>query len=52
MWPERNKWYGHAYEIFALATSNDGKFIASSAKAKEAKYADIFIWNTKSLNPI
>jgi len=21
MWPEKNKWYGHAYEIFTLATS-------------------------------
>jgi elongator complex protein 2 len=51
MWPERNKWYGHAYEIFSLATSRSG-FIASSAKAKDAKYADVFLWKIDQLNPI
>ena len=52
MWPERQKLYGHAFEIFALASSRDGKWIASSAKAKDAKYAEIFIWNLASSNPI
>lgn len=52
MWPEKNKWYGHAYEIFALATSPNGKWIASSCKAKEAKYAEIYIWTLDNLNPV
>lgn len=53
LWPERNKWYGHAYEIFALSTTSKGKWlIASSAKAKDAKHAEIFIWDLNSLNPI
>lgn len=49
LWPEQQKLYGHAFEIFAVATSNKGDCAASTCKAKEKKYADIIIWDlTKS----
>eukprot|EP00347_Sterkiella_histriomuscorum_P000283 403376473 len=45
LWPEQQKLYGHAFEIFAVATSHRGDCAASSCKAKEKKYADIIIWD-------
>lgn len=45
LWPEQQKLYGHAFEIFAVATSHKGDCAASSCKAKDKKYADIIIWD-------
>ena len=47
LWPEQQKLYGHAFEIFAVATSHIGDCAASSCKAKEKKYADIIIWDLR-----
>jgi len=47
LWPEQQKLYGHAFEIFAVATSHAGDCAASSCKAKEKKYADIIIWDLR-----
>jgi len=33
LWPEANKFYGHGYEIVALATNSKGNLIASSCKS-------------------
>lgn len=48
LWPEFNKLYGHGYELMAIATSHDGKFIASSGKAQSEKNAKLFIWTTEN----
>jgi elongator complex protein 2 len=44
LWPENQKLYGHAMEIFCVAASHNGDCAASSCKAKTEKYADIIIW--------
>lgn len=44
LWPEQQKLYGHAFEVFCIATSHKGDCAASASKAKEKKYADIIIW--------
>ncbi len=47
LWPEQQKLYGHAFEVFCIATSHRGDCAASASKAKEKKYADIIIWDLR-----
>jgi elongator complex protein 2 len=47
LWPEREKLYGHGYEISALATSHDGKLIATACKASSVEHAVIRIYETQ-----
>jgi len=51
-WPERNKLYGHAFELYCIATTKKGDYIVTAAKSKKKKYANIFVWTVDSLNPI
>lgn len=44
LWPEVQKLYGHGYEIFSLAASPDGKFLASACKSTSQEHAVIIIW--------
>ncbi|XP_014225348.1 probable elongator complex protein 2 [Trichogramma pretiosum] len=47
LWPEVQKLYGHNYEIFAMATSNNKKLLATSAKTKLSKeHSAIILWDT------
>ena len=46
LWPEKEKLYGHGFEIMAVGTSPDGKYIASSCKASKAEYAEVIIWSS------
>lgn len=48
LWPEEKKLYGHGYEIFSLAASPDGKFLASACKATVRTHASILLWETKT----
>jgi elongator complex protein 2 len=32
LWPEKDKLYGHGYELISVATSSDGQYIASACK--------------------
>jgi hypothetical protein len=47
LWPEQQKLYGHAFEVFCVASSHKGDCAASSSKAKDKKYADIIIWDLR-----
>ena len=47
LWPEQQKLYGHAFEVFCVATSHKGDCAASASKSKEKKYADIIIWDLR-----
>ena len=51
-WPERNKLYGHVYEIYCVATTKKGDYIVTAAQSKKKKYSNIFVWSLSSLNPI
>lgn len=44
LWPEVQKLYGHGYEIFALAASCDGKYLASSCKSNNVEHAQVIVW--------
>ncbi|XP_065174313.1 elongator complex protein 2 [Atheta coriaria] len=46
LWPEVQKLYGHGYELYALAASPDGKYIASSCKSTTLEHSAIIVWNT------
>ncbi|XP_050302290.1 elongator complex protein 2 [Anthonomus grandis grandis] len=52
LWPETQKLYGHGYEIFSLAASPDGKYLASACKSSKLEYAAILIWETKNWQQI
>ncbi|KAK4224850.1 Elongator complex protein 2 [Podospora fimiseda] len=47
LWPEVEKLYGHGYEISCLATSHDGKLIASACKATSLNHAVIRLFETE-----
>ncbi|XP_062549875.1 elongator complex protein 2 [Armigeres subalbatus] len=48
LWPEMQKLYGHGYEIYALASTHDGHFVASASRATSAEHARILVWNTSN----
>ncbi|XP_039279071.1 probable elongator complex protein 2 [Nilaparvata lugens] len=52
LWPEVMKLYGHGYELYSLATSNDGKLVASACKATSEEHASILLWDTKKWQKI
>lgn len=47
LWPEREKLYGHGYEISAVAASHDGLIIATACKASSLDHAVIRLFETK-----
>ncbi|XP_073239641.1 elongator complex protein 2-like [Porites lutea] len=46
LWPEVQKLYGHGYEIFCVASSPDGKLLASACKASKPEHAALILWDT------
>ena len=47
LWPEREKLYGHGYEISAVASSHDGTVVATSCRASSLDHAVIRLYTTK-----
>ncbi|MCJ1312778.1 hypothetical protein MMC25_006454 [Agyrium rufum] len=47
LWPEKEKLYGHGYEISAIAASYDGRLIATACKASSIHHAAIRIYETQ-----
>ncbi|PIA14968.1 WD40 repeat-like protein [Coemansia reversa NRRL 1564] len=41
LWPETDKLYGHAYDVYAVAVSHAGDLVASAARATAARFAGI-----------
>jgi elongator complex protein 2 len=37
LWPEKDKLYGHGFELVSIAASHDGEYIASSCKVRKHK---------------
>jgi elongator complex protein 2 len=52
LWPEREKLYGHGYEISAVATSGDGSLIATACRASSTDHAVIRLFETKEWHEI
>ncbi|XP_055390341.1 elongator complex protein 2 [Condylostylus longicornis] len=48
LWPEIHKLYGHGFEIYALSSSKNSKWLASSCRATSAEHAHILLWDTES----
>lgn len=48
LWPEREKLYGHGYEISAVASSHDGSVIATACKASSLDHAVIRLFETRN----
>jgi elongator complex protein 2 len=46
LWPEHEKLYGHGYEISAVATSSDGRLVATACKASSIDHAVIRLYDT------
>lgn len=46
LWPEKEKLYGHGYEISAVASSHDGTVIATSCRASSFEHAVIRLYTT------
>ncbi|KAK1760479.1 Elongator complex protein 2 [Echria macrotheca] len=46
LWPEIEKLYGHGYEISCLATSHDGRFVASACHASSPNHAVVRLFET------
>lgn len=43
LWPEVDKFYGHGYELRALATSHDGQFLASACRSTNPVHAAVHL---------
>jgi elongator complex protein 2 len=52
LWPEHEKLYGHGYEISAVATSSDGKLVATACKASSLDHAVIRLYDTQEWREI
>ena len=46
LWPEREKLYGHGYEISAVAASHDNKIVATACRASSIDHAVIRLYET------
>ncbi|KZO93245.1 WD40 repeat-like protein [Calocera viscosa TUFC12733] len=46
LWPEVEKIFGHGYELFAMATSPDGNFVATSCKSTTPEHAVVRVYDT------
>ncbi|KAF6209198.1 hypothetical protein GE061_014943 [Apolygus lucorum] len=46
LWPETMKLYGHGYDVYSVAASHNGRFVATACKATAAEHARIILWNT------
>ena len=47
LWPEREKLYGHGYEISAVAATHDGSLVATSCRASSLDHAVIRLYTTQ-----
>ncbi|KAL8972840.1 MAG: hypothetical protein Q9183_000315 [Haloplaca sp. 2 TL-2023] len=47
LWPEREKLYGHGYEISAVAASHDGSIIATACRASSLDHAVVRLFETQ-----
>ncbi|KAI9677605.1 MAG: hypothetical protein M1817_006559 [Caeruleum heppii] len=47
LWPEREKLYGHGYEISAVAASHDCSLVATACRASSIDHAVIRLYDTK-----
>nr|XP_018263626.1 elongator complex protein 2 [Kwoniella dejecticola CBS 10117]OBR85784.1 elongator complex protein 2 [Kwoniella dejecticola CBS 10117] len=48
LWPEIEKIYGHGYELVCVASSSDGKLVATSSKSTNIEHAGIRIYSTEN----
>ena len=46
LWPEKEKLYGHGYEISAVAGSHDGRLVATASRASSQVHAVIRLFET------
>lgn len=47
LWPEKEKLYGHGYEISAVATSHDGTVVATACRASSIDHAVVRLYETE-----
>ena len=52
LWPEREKLYGHGYEISTVAASHDGSVVATACKASSIEYAMIRLYDTREWHEV
>lgn len=52
LWPEREKLYGHGFEISAVTTSHDGQLVATACKASSTAHAVIRLYKTREWREI
>ena len=52
LWPEREKLYGHGFEISAVAASHDGSIVSTACKASSVDHAVIRIYETKTWHEV
>ena len=52
LWPEREKLYGHGYEISSVTASNDGSLVAAACKASSVDHAVIRLYETREWREI
>jgi len=50
VWPEVKKLFGHTNDIVCMALSENGKYLATACKARNAQTAAILLWDTGTMS--
>lgn len=52
LWPEKEKLYGHGYEISAVAASHDGTLVATSCRASSLEHSVVRLYRTQDWHEV
>lgn len=52
LWPEKEKLYGHGYDVISVCATHNGQIVATTSKASKTEDAVIRLWSVFNWKPL